>query len=138
MPYAANGIVQQDPIDGGVEITEDQYLEAVEGMVAGLMVTIDGGFKVIAVPAPVPIVPPVPTLEELSGIVLRQRDYLLSVAAIRIAPLQDAVDLNRATDTEIARLTQWKGYRVDLNRVDQQATFPVNIDWPVAPDAAVV
>ncbi|NMY85902.1 tail fiber assembly protein [Pseudomonas proteolytica] len=101
------------------------------------MVTIDGGFKVVAVPEPAPIVPPVPTLAELSSIALRQRDYLLSVAAIRIAPLQDAVDLRRATETEIASLTRWKDYRIDLNRIDQQTTFPVTIDWPLAPGAAV-
>lgn len=46
MPYAHNGQISQDPIEGGIEITEAQYQEALQGMLKGLDVTIDGGFKV--------------------------------------------------------------------------------------------
>ena len=48
----------------------------------------------------------------------RQRDSLLALAAIRIAPLQDAVDLDDASDEEVALLKKWKQYRVALNRID--------------------
>lgn len=48
-----------------------------------------------------------------------------------IAPLQDAVDLDMATDEEIALLKQWKTYRVLLNRVDT-STAP-DISWPALP-----
>ncbi|AHF72894.1 hypothetical protein SOPEG_0134 [Candidatus Sodalis pierantonius str. SOPE] len=48
-----------------------------------------------------------------------------------IAPLQDAVDLDMATDAEKAALLAWKKYRVLLNRVD--ITQVPDIDWPEAP-----
>lgn len=48
-----------------------------------------------------------------------------------IAPLQDAVDISIATDEEIARLAEWKRYRVALSRIDSgQAP---NIEWPARP-----
>jgi hypothetical protein len=72
---------------------------------------------------------PAPTADE----VLAQRDALLAVAALRIAPLQDAVDLDVETGDEVAALTEWKQYRVDLNRIELQAGFPDAIEWPVAP-----
>ena len=72
---------------------------------------------------------PAPTAAE----VLAQRDALLAVAALRIAPLQDALDMDEATDDELERLTEWKRYRVDLNRVEQQDGFPADVEWPKAP-----
>lgn len=50
-----------------------------------------------------------------------------------IAPLQDAVDIDEATDAEVALLKAWKKYRVALNRLPDQAGYPATIDWPVAP-----
>ncbi|MFW9266522.1 tail fiber assembly protein [Pseudomonas sp. NR3] len=134
MPFAANGIVQQDPINGGIEITFEQYTEAVEGMCSGLSVTIDDGFKVAPAPVPEPNIPNPPTPAELAAIALSQRDSLLGSATLRIGPLQDAIDLGEATPEEINLLTRWKQYRVALNRIEQQAEFPVVIDWPVSPD----
>lgn len=58
------------------------------------------------------------------------RGKLLAAAALAIAPLQDASDLQIATDAEIALLTQWKQYRVDVSRVDLTASAP---DWPATP-----
>ena len=60
------------------------------------------------------------------------RDGLLRVAAVRIAPLQDAADLDVATAAETAALKAWKTYRVALNRVDVTAHPAV---WPAAPAA---
>ncbi|MDE9496251.1 tail fiber assembly protein, partial [Xenorhabdus bovienii] len=48
-----------------------------------------------------------------------------------IAPLQDAVDLGMATDTEKAGLTEWRKYRVLLNRVD--CTTAPDVQWPEQP-----
>ncbi|EOM6987716.1 tail fiber assembly protein, partial [Escherichia coli] len=48
-----------------------------------------------------------------------------------IAPLQDAVDLEMATDDEQALLLAWKKYRVLLNRVDT-STAP-DVEWPAVP-----
>nr|WP_156115432.1 MULTISPECIES: tail fiber assembly protein [Xenorhabdus] len=49
----------------------------------------------------------------------------------RIAPLQDAVDLDIATDEEKTALVEWRKYRVLLNRVDC-STAP-DIVWPEQP-----
>ncbi|ECI4313920.1 phage tail protein, partial [Salmonella enterica subsp. salamae] len=56
------------------------------------------------------------------------KKQLLQLATDKIAPLQDAVDLDEATDEEKARLLAWKKYRVQVNRVD--TTNPV---WPEQP-----
>ncbi|WP_422615852.1 tail fiber assembly protein [Photorhabdus cinerea] len=61
----------------------------------------------------------------------RQRYYLLEQAAIKMAPLQDAIDLGIATDNEITNLMGWKKYRVALNRMDTSAQ---NIKWPELPE----
>jgi len=64
-----------------------------------------------------------------------ERDKLLSIAANRIGPLQDAVDTDSATVDELEYLKLWKLYRIALNRIQQQPTFPIDVDWPVSPDA---
>jgi terminase, large subunit len=56
------------------------------------------------------------------------KNSLMQVASEHISPLQDAVDLEIATEEEISLLTAWKKYRVLLNRVD--ILEPV---WPVQP-----
>lgn len=133
MAYAAEGKISQDPIEGGIEITEEQYAQALDGMCEGLVVTVKYGFKIV--PAPEPVVEPVPdpTPEELAQAARSTRDQLLLVAAIRIDPLQDAVDLGDASDAEVSSLERWKQYRVALNRVELQPGFPTMISWPVAP-----
>lgn len=62
-----------------------------------------------------------------------RRDELLTVATLRLAPLQDAVDEESATDDEVLRLKQWKKYRIALNRIEQQENYPIHIDWPSLP-----
>jgi len=49
-----------------------------------------------------------------------------------IVPLQDAVDISIATDAEIARLSEWKRYRVELSRIDTSKA--PDITWPVRPE----
>lgn len=66
--------------------------------------------------------------------VYAERDRLLSIAALRIAPLQDAIDLGDASSDESLALTRWKQYRVSVNRVDQQDGFPVSVKWPDQPE----
>ena len=53
------------------------------------------------------------------------------IASEHIAPLQDAVDLEIATEEETSLLEAWKKYRVLLNRVDT-STAP-DIEWPTNP-----
>ncbi|WP_080080064.1 tail fiber assembly protein [Salmonella enterica] len=56
------------------------------------------------------------------------KSRLLQMASEKIAPLQDAVDLDIATDDEKAQLDEWKKYRVLVNRVDISKP-----DWPEQP-----
>ena len=82
---------------------------------------------------PIPVLLP-PSNEDLTALAKEKRNQLLATAANRMAPLQDAVDVARATDDEVTRLMLWKGYRIDLGRIEQQAGFPLDIDWPLSPD----
>lgn len=67
---------------------------------------------------------------------IARRDELLVAATLRMSPLQDAVDLERATEAEKTQLIAWKGYRIDLSRIEQQDGFPLEIAWPDSPDTA--
>ncbi|EPM7932181.1 tail fiber assembly protein, partial [Escherichia coli] len=59
------------------------------------------------------------------------KNSLMQVASEHIAPLQDAIDLDIATEEETSLLAAWKTYRVLLHRVD--TTVAADIEWPVAP-----
>lgn len=58
---------------------------------------------------------------------------LREIADGAIAPLQDAVDLDEATEAEAALLKEWKRYRVALNRLPEQPGYPNEITWPAPP-----
>lgn len=66
-------------------------------------------------------------------VAIAELNRLRSVADYAIAPLQDAVDVDEATDADLAALKSWKKYRVALSRVIEQPQFPDAIEWPVAP-----
>ncbi|NIG74023.1 tail fiber assembly protein [Klebsiella sp. Ap-873] len=55
----------------------------------------------------------------------------MSSANAAIVPLQDAVDLDIATDEEKTALTNWKKYRVLLMRIDTSKA--PGIEWPTPP-----
>lgn len=76
---------------------------------------------------------PIPSAAEVSATAIANRDSLLGQASLRIAPLQDAVDLDVASAGDVALLKAWKEYRVALNKIESQSKFPASIDWPVAP-----
>ena len=52
MPYAHENQISQQPIEGGIEITQGQYDEALVSMQAGKVVTIQNGFALIDPPDP--------------------------------------------------------------------------------------
>ncbi|HBV0338714.1 TPA: prophage tail fiber N-terminal domain-containing protein [Escherichia coli] len=60
------------------------------------------------------------------------KNSLMQVASEHIAPLQDAADLEIATEEETSLLEAWKKYRVLLNRVD--TSVAPDIVWPEEPD----
>jgi hypothetical protein len=58
---------------------------------------------------------------------------LRSAADYAIAPLQDAVDIDEATDADVALLKAWKKYRIALNKIPDQIGYPGEIAWPAIP-----
>lgn len=74
-----------------------------------------------------------PSPEQLLQDANTKRDRLLWAAALRIAPLQDAADLEEATDEEVSSLKAWKKYRVAVGRVVDQRGYPNEINWPEEP-----
>ncbi|MEE1882858.1 tail fiber assembly protein [Pseudomonas soli] len=131
MPYAVTGSVSSDPIEGGTEISFEQYEAAIQGMCDGLVVLVEDGQFSLAAPTEPDV--ELPTDDEMRAIAEALRDRLLAVATVRIAPLQDAIDFGKATDAENASLIAWKDFRIAVNRVDQQAGYPRDIDWPAEP-----
>lgn len=71
------------------------------------------------------------TKDELITEAESQKQSLIYEANTKISVLQDAVDLEMATEEEVALLKEWKKYRVLLNRVDT-STAP-DIEWPEKP-----
>ncbi|MEL9177733.1 tail fiber assembly protein, partial [Escherichia coli] len=59
------------------------------------------------------------------------KSSLMNDVSIKISTLQDAVDMDIATDEEIEMLTKLKRYRVLLNRVD--TSVDADISWPEMP-----
>lgn len=64
-----------------------------------------------------------------------KKNAAMSSANAAIAPLQDAVDLDIATDEEKTLLLAWKKYRVLLMRIDTSKA--PGIEWPTPPVSPV-
>ncbi|TWD52495.1 tail fiber assembly protein [Pseudomonas sp. SJZ131] len=67
------------------------------------------------------------------AVAITETARLRAVADYAIAPLQDALDIDEATDEDITLLKAWKKYRVALNRATDQPGYPTTIDWPSVP-----
>lgn len=52
MAFAKDGMISQEPIEGGVEISEAQYLAALDGILNGKLLTIESGQVVLSDPPP--------------------------------------------------------------------------------------
>ncbi|MBA4774294.1 MAG: hypothetical protein H2044_01390 [Rhizobiales bacterium] len=50
MPYAFEGGVCSDPVEGAIEITAEQYAAALDGMMSGKAVSVLSGFSLIDAP----------------------------------------------------------------------------------------
>lgn len=108
-----------------LEISEKTYLALLGGQSDGSeIVPDDKGLPVLAGPQG-------PSAAEMIAAAEAEKLRLLSVAALRIAPLQDAADLKTQIQGEQAALDKWKGYRVQVNRVDTAAA--PDIVWPDLP-----
>lgn len=111
--------------DDALAVGEGVYQYLIQRVTEGkIIVADDNGYPVLADR-------PAPTPEQLMAQAEDERKRLLTLAAEKIAPLQDAADLDMASDEERAALTAWRKYRVLLNRVDTSAT---EITWPEVPE----
>ncbi len=77
------------------------------------------------------VIPRIYTLEEKIRITENHKIEKMAIINMTIQPLQDAIDLDIATDKEIEQLITWKKYRVLLSRVD--TSQPDRIQWPETP-----
>lgn len=82
---------------------------------------------------------PTPTEKELTDQARNKRDELMEVAYRKIRLIE--VDIKLANynpdndDTpEKRNLTAWEIYLSKLDKIEQQANFPYQIDWPNQPD----
>jgi hypothetical protein len=111
-----------------VEVSREDHQKLLDGQTDGKVISSSADGQ------PVLIERPPLTVEELTAMAFGSRDNMLSFSAIRIAPLQDAVDMDQASDEEVASLATWKQYRIDLNRIHLQKGFPEKIKWPASPE----
>ncbi|PHM62000.1 tail fiber assembly protein [Xenorhabdus ishibashii] len=111
--------------DEGREVSEETYLDFSIPPEGKMLSADKDGLPVWA-----DIPPPTPT--ELQHRAESKKQYLIKIAKEKIDICQDAVDLGLATDVEKSTLTQWRRYRVLLNRVD--CAIASHIDWPEQPE----
>lgn len=89
MPYAANDQISQAPIYGGIEITDEQYTAALQAILAGQRVVIEGGQ--MALKAPEPPEQPEPPDPDPEPSVPQLVSRFQALAALLQAGLLDAV-----------------------------------------------
>ncbi|MBJ9613819.1 tail fiber assembly protein [Citrobacter koseri] len=109
-----------------VSVSDEDMMALQAGQSAGKQISSNAeGYPVLTDPKPL-------TFEQLQQQAKTQQSALMNAAGDAIAPLQDAVDLDEATEEELALLKKWKQYRVTLNRIDL-STAP-DIEWPEKPE----
>lgn len=118
MPYAADGRIGQDPIPGGIAITDEQYQQALAGMRDGLHVQIIGGaFFVGPLPVVEPEPEPEPTPDEIKAQRLALNNSTYETATLALTanypqlekdtwPTQDA-ESRAWLDDPVAAATPW-------------------------------
>lgn len=77
--------------------------------------------------------PPVLSDAELKAAALAQRDSLLSIADEATAGMADAFIAGLLDTDDTAKFKAFAAYKLALNKIDQQASYPVSITWPDYP-----
>lgn len=116
--------------DGEAEFNPGDYLKLIE-LPSGSYVSIGYSYVNGEFIAPEPVPPTAEELEELkkqsqAGNVATKAS-LISEATLAISILQDAVDLEMATDEEASALPLWKKYRVLLSRIDANTSDDIKL-----------
>ncbi|RVU74730.1 tail fiber assembly protein [Pantoea dispersa] len=111
--------------EDAVEITDEVWLDLLKKQSEGRVIAVGENGMPVANDAP-----PLTSAQQIE-IAENQKSLLMAEATVAIAPLQDAVDLDEATDNERTQLTVWKKYRIVLNRVN--TSMAPDITWPYKP-----
>lgn len=111
--------------DDAVKITDKKWADLLAGQAEGKLIACGADML------PCLTDQPLPTAEELISQAEDKRSRLRTEADTAIQPLQDASELEIATDEETSKLIAWKKYRVMLMRID--IADAENIAWPVQP-----
>lgn len=117
--------INTDIPEDAVDMTDDEWAAMLDGQAAGQIIEAGSDGKPM-------LTERVLTAGEITAQTEAKKRGLRAVADSTITPLQDAADLDIATEAETAALAAWKQYRVLLNRVDT-STAP-DISWPVQPE----
>ncbi|EAZ5991694.1 tail fiber assembly protein [Salmonella enterica] len=108
-----------------IPVSDEDYAALFEGQLSGgLIEPGKGGYPLLRAR-------PAPTKEDLHKQAEAQKQNLLQFANTKISTFQDAVDLDIAIDSEKTLLTEWKKYRVLLNRIRPEDA--PKIEWPEIP-----
>lgn len=83
MPFAKNGTVSTDSMDGGIQITLQEYHDAIDAIASGKLIIVSGERMEIANSEAVTSQNESPTLEDLRSSALAQIDALAESARLR-------------------------------------------------------
>lgn len=107
--------------EGGVDVNEDVFQKFIQSAPGGMCRGTGGD----GMPCWEPLPPK--SLEELASEVRVQRNYKLGVV--------DSIGPVRWASMSDVEKQEWVIYRLALLDVPQQEGFPVNIVWPIEPNA---
>lgn len=101
---------------------------------AGEGATVPDGFGFVQDGGELPITENQPPTDSqiLENAVSEQARKLAS-AALKLSPLQYAVDLGMDTEEDRNLIFKIKKYMVEVNRIGQKDGYPASIDWPEEP-----
>jgi len=113
MPWAINGLISTSPIKNGIEITEEEYQAALDGIMNGKIISVESGiFSIIDPPETEPDLPDSePELTEpnpMPPITARQLRLCLVLNGFSLDLVESAINsIEDETEREVARI-EWE------------------------------
>lgn len=125
-----------NPLDAGVELNVRHVPPALEISISrdGIAADLQHSLTLHVAVEPLPVKPIAEPTPDPRSVALREIGQRRAQADREIAPLQDALDLDEASEQEQQRLRAWKRYRVALNRLPEHDGFPDTLEWPTCPE----
>lgn len=130
----STGSFYDDEINGDdipqdvVEITDDTWMELLNGQAEGKIITADeNGYPVLTDPPPL-------SHDELVQVAENERQRLLTHADAVMLDWRTELMLGEISDANRAKLSAWMAYKNEIKAVDV-TTDPEHVNWPVPPEA---